>query len=242
MEQKMEDNSSNPNIEWKKPGFGSSEKLSLKVNTKEAVLYDAKKKNGLQKSNPLTPADLPAGLKKIRKKIKDVFDEDEEDENDSVFVPSQSLQEANSLFNALNEDEKRIFKQQQTLHQIKMQNDAGKLEALAMANKTAQEAGLKGLQKETVNRNMLNPTLDAQGMENIIKQDLAKGLKIKNGQFTEGRYIQVLRGINNIRKVSGIKAVEGLNLQQVAGCRRKESGKNSAGENRPQRPEATKGN
>lgn len=97
-----------------------------------------------------------------------------------------------------------------------MQNDAGKLEALAMANKTAQEAGLKGLQKETVNRNMLNPTLDAQGMENIIKQDLAKGLKIKNGQFTEGRYIQVLRGINNIRKVSGIKAVEGLNLQQVA--------------------------
>ncbi len=216
MEQKMEDNSSNPNIEWKKPGFGSSEKLSLKVNTKEAVLYDAKKKNGLQKSNPLTPADLPAGLKKIRKKIKDVFDEDEEDENDSVFVPSQSLQEANSLFNALNEDEKRIFKQQQTLHQIKMQNDAGKLEALAMANKTAQEAGLKGLQKETVNRNMLTPTLDAQGMENIIKQDLAKGLKIKNGQFTEGRYIQVLRGINNIRKVSGIKAVEGLNLQQVA--------------------------
>ena len=66
----MEDNSSNPNIEWKKPGFGSSEKLSLKVNTKEAVLYDAKKKNGLQKSNPLTPADLPPGLKKIRKKIK----------------------------------------------------------------------------------------------------------------------------------------------------------------------------
>ena len=63
---------------------------------------------------------------------------------------------------------------------------------------------------------MLNPTLDAQGMENIIKQDLAKGLKIKNSQFTEGRYIQVLRGINNIRKVSGIKAVEGLNLQQVA--------------------------
>ena len=141
----MEDNSSNPNIEWKKPGFGSSEKLSLKVNTKEAVLYDAKKKNGLQKSNPLTPADLPAGLKKIRKKIKDVFDEDEEDENDSVFVPSQSLQEANSLFNALNEDEKRIFKQQQTLHQIKMQNDAGKLEALAMANKTAQEAGKMGI-------------------------------------------------------------------------------------------------
>ena len=79
-----------------------------------------------------------------------------------------------------------------------------------MANKTAQEAGLKGLQKETVNRNMLNPTLDAQGMENIIKQDLAKGVKIKNGQFTEGRYIQVLRGINNIRKVSGIKAVEGF--------------------------------
>ena len=67
MEQKMEDNSSNPNIEWKKPGFGSSEKLSLKVNTKEAVLYDAKKKNGIHKCNPLTPGELHAGFKKIRK-------------------------------------------------------------------------------------------------------------------------------------------------------------------------------
>lgn len=44
-----------------------------------------------------------------------------------------------------------------------------------MANKTAQEAGLKGLQKETVNRNMLNPTLDAQGMETSLSRIWPKG-------------------------------------------------------------------
>lgn len=212
----MEDNSSNPNIEWKKPGFGTSEKLSLKVNTKEAVIYDAKKKNGIQKNSPITPADLPAGLKKLRTKIKDVFDEDEEDENESVIVPIQGLQESNSLLNALNEDEKKILKQHQTLHNIKLQQDAGKLEALAMANKLAQEAGLKGLQKQTINQSMLNPAPDNNVMENIVKNDLAKSLKIKGDQVSDGRYIQVLRGINNIRKVGGIKAMEGLNLQQVA--------------------------
>lgn len=212
----MEDNSSNPNIEWKKPGFGTSEKLSLKVNTKEAVVYDAKKKNGIQKTSPLTPADLPAGLKKLRTKIKDVFDEDDEDETESAVIPAQGLQEANSLLNALNEDEKKILKQHQTLHQIKMQQDAGKLEALALANKMAQEAGLKGLQKQTINQNMLSPTADTTVLENIVKKDLAKGLKIKDSHLQEGQFIQVLRGISNIRKAGGLKAMEGLNLQQVA--------------------------
>ena len=69
----MDDNFSNPNIEWKKSGFGSSEKLSLKINPREAAAYNAKKKNAIQQASPLTASDLPAGLKKIRNKIKRRF-------------------------------------------------------------------------------------------------------------------------------------------------------------------------
>ena len=212
----MDDNFSNPNIEWKKSGFGSSEKLSLKINPREAAAYNAKKKNAIQQASPLTASDLPAGLKKIRNKIKDVFDDDEDDEENVSVVIAPALMENNSLLNALDEDEKKILRQQETFQQIKMQQDAGKLGMLAEAHKLAQEAGLKGLRQDTINNNMLNPAVDRKFMENIVKKDLAKSLKIKDVRLEDGKYIQVLRGISNIRKMGGVKAVEGLNLQQVA--------------------------
>ncbi len=93
----MDDNFSNPNIEWKKSGFGSSEKLSLKINPREAAAYNAKKKNAIQQASPLTASDLPAGLKKIRNKIKDVFDDDEDDEENVSVVIAPALMENNSL-------------------------------------------------------------------------------------------------------------------------------------------------
>ena len=212
----MDDNFSNPNIEWKKSGFGSSEKLSLKINPREAAAYNAKKKNAIQQASPLTASDLPAGLKKIRNKIKDVFDDDEDDEENVSVVIAPALMENNSLLNALDEDEKKILRQQETFQQIKMQQDAGKLGMLAEAHKLAQEAGLKGLRQDTINNNMLNPAVDRKFMENIVKKDLAKSLKIKDVRLEDGKYIQVLRGISNIRKMGGVKAVEGLNLQQDA--------------------------
>ena len=217
MEQKMDDNFSNPNIEWKKTGFGTTEKLSLKVNPREAAVYNAKKKNAIQQSSPLTPADLPSGLKKLRSKIKDVFDEDDDEDENTVTVSAfPSLTETNSLLNALDEDEKKIFRQQETLQQIKLQQETGKLGFLAEAHKMAQEAGLKGLRQETINTNMLSSGVDKAFLENIVKHDLAQSLKIKDSHLSEGKYIQVLRGISNIRKVGGLKAMEGLNLQQVA--------------------------
>lgn len=65
----MGNNSSNPNIEWKKSGFDEQEKLTLKTNVAKAAEYEAKKDN-ITGSKPLRPTDLPVGLKKIRKKSK----------------------------------------------------------------------------------------------------------------------------------------------------------------------------
>jgi len=217
MEQKMSDNFSNPNIEWKKTGFGTTEKLSLKINAREADVYNAKKKNAIQNTSPLTPADLPAGLKKLRRKIKDVFDEEEDDDENSVIVSAvPSLQDNYSLLNALNEDEKKILEQQDNIHQIKMQQDAAKLDLLEKANELVQETGLKGLQPQTVNDGMLRPSVDDKFLKTLVKSDLSKALRLKDSGIPDGHYIQVLRGIKNIRKAGGLKAMEGLNLQQVA--------------------------
>lgn len=214
----MSENSSNPNIEWKKTGFGTSEKLSLKINAKEAIKYNAKKKNVIQTTNPLTPTDLPAGLKKIRKKIKEVFDEDEdEDETEIIISPQlQPLSESNSLYNALNEEEKKILRQNETLQNIKMQQEAGKLQALSLAAKTLQESGVEGLSPRTVEQVMQNPSSMNSALENLVKQDLVKGLKLKNENLSDGKYIQILRGIKNLKQAGGVKAMEGLKLREVA--------------------------
>ena len=182
----MTDNSSNPNIEWKKSGFGTTEKLSLKINAREAIKYNAKNKNVIQTNNPLTPADLPAGLKKIRKKIKDVFDEDEDEDEIIIATPVQSLQESNSLYNALNDEEKKILKQQETLQNIKMQQDAGKLEALSLAAHALQEQGVEGLSQQTVARVMQDAAPMNKSLENLVKKDLVKGLKLKDENLYQG--------------------------------------------------------
>ena len=41
----MNEESSNPNIEWKKPGFDFNEKITLKTNVRKAVEYEAQNKN-----------------------------------------------------------------------------------------------------------------------------------------------------------------------------------------------------
>lgn len=67
----MNEESSNPNIEWKKPGFDFNEKITLKTNVRKAVEYEAQNKNsGVNKSYTPSPAELPKGLKKSAKRSK----------------------------------------------------------------------------------------------------------------------------------------------------------------------------
>lgn len=71
----MEDETSDTNLEWKKKGFESKETLTLKTNVKKALQYEATAKKPVQNGFSPLPSELPKGLKKIRKKIKDVYDD-----------------------------------------------------------------------------------------------------------------------------------------------------------------------
>lgn len=206
----------NPNLEWKKSGFDAKEKLTLKVNLKEALKYEAKKKTNVQKNTVPTPADLPLGLKKIRKKIKDVFDEDEdENEDDFAIVSPLSLDENNSLLKALNDDERKILKQQEVNNTIKMQQNAGKMEALSIADRFAKDAGLKKLSKESIANGMQEIGLGENAIKNIVKDDIAKKMNIKGRNLSDAKTIQLLRGIKRIRAVGGADAVKGLKISEV---------------------------
>ena len=215
----MEEDASSLNIEWKKnKGFGATEKLTRKTDVKKALKYEATEKKAVAFDSAPRPSDLPKGLKKIRKKIKEVYDEDE-DEDFYDGIPNDLN---NSLLNALYEDEKKQLQQQNnTLKQQKMQQTAGRLEAVAIADKLARESGLKGLNKKVAGQNANDATQISGSLEKVLSEELA--LKTKKGvrKLSKAETITMLRGINRIRKMalasdeSQLKALEKMKVDEL---------------------------
>ncbi len=212
----MDKQSSDPNMEWKKSGFDKNEKVSLKINIKEANLYEAKSKRNVQTSYSPRPTDLPKGLKKIRNKIRDVYDEDE-DEEEYITAPLNNnfVEENNSLLGALRDDEKKFLKQQQDLETIKSQQMVEKTAALVVADRAAKEVGLKGLKKETVAQSELSVEIGQDTLNNALKEDLGKQMKVSWKHLSEKEMIQFLRGIKRIKEIGGDDAVVGMKIDEV---------------------------
>ena len=215
----MEEDASSLNIEWKKnKGFGATEKLTRKTDVKKSLKYEATEKKAVAFDNAPRPSDLPKGLKKIRKKIKEVYDEDEDED----FYDGIPHDLNNSLLNALYEDEKKQLQQQNnTLKQQKMQQTAGRLEAVAIADKLARESGLKGLNKKVAGQNANDATQISGSLEKVLSEELA--LKTKKGvrKLSKAETITMLRGINRIRKMalasdeSQLKALEKMKVDEL---------------------------
>lgn len=194
----MEDEASNPNVEWKKTGFESKDKITLKTNVKKALEYEAKDKRNPQNSFAISPSELPKGLNKMRKKIKDIYDEDDEDENDFIIAPL----EQSSLLNALHDNEKTQLKTQETIKNMQMQQNAGKMEALMTANRMTQQLGLKGLSKDTVNKNFQDVAMSSNTYERALKDDITKKMKLKGRNLSEKEMVNLLRGIKRVQEMS----------------------------------------
>lgn len=215
-EKKMDNKASDPNMEWKKSGFDKNEKVTLKINVKEANLYEAKNKRNVQTAYSPMPTDLPKGLKKIRSKIRDVFDEDEdEDENITAPLSPNMIEEENSLLGALRDDEKKFLKQQQDLTTIKSQQMVEKTAALAVADRAVKEIGLKGLKKETIVQNELSVEVGKDTLNDALKKDLGGKMKLQWKQLSEKEMIQFLRGIKRIKSIGGDDAVVGMKIDEV---------------------------
>ena len=212
----MDNKASDPNMEWKKSGFDKNEKVTLKINVKEANLYEAKNKRNVQTSYSPRVADLPKGLKKIRSKIRDVYDEEEDDE-ENVIIPLQNdfAEENGSLLEALRDDEKKFLKQQQEINIVKSQQMVEKTAALAVADRAVKEAGMKGLKKETVAQNELSVEIGKDTVNDALKKDLGGKMKMKWKHLSEKEMIQFLRGIKRIKEIGGEDAVIGMKIDEV---------------------------
>lgn len=214
----MEDESSSLNIEWKKnKGFGATEKLTRKTDVKKALEFEATEKKAVSPNLAPRPSELPKGLKKIRKKIRDVYDEDEDEDFYDGIPPDMN----SSLLNALYEDEKRLLQQKETLQNQKMQQNAGRLEAVAIADKLTREAGLKGLDKKVAGRNLADVTQIDGSLEKVLSEELAVKTKTSIRRLSKAETITMLRGIERIRKMASaadepqLKALEKMKVDDL---------------------------
>lgn len=215
----MEEETSNPNIQWdkNKKGFASSEKITRKTNIKKALEFEAKEKKALNLTSSPKPSDLPKGLKKIRKKIKEVYDDDEDEEYyDALPVDINS-----SLLNALHEEEKKQLQQKNVIHNQKMQQSAGKMEAIMVADQMVKSVGMRGVDKKLINKTTQDATLLHNPLERVLSEDVTKRVKSGNKLLSEKETVTVLRGIERIKNIaqaaneSQTKALEKLKLDEV---------------------------
>ena len=219
MEFEMDDESSSLNIEWKKnKGFGATEKLTRKIDTQKALSFEATEKKALSTTSSIKPTELPKGLKKIRKKIKEVYDEDEDED----FYDGVPHDLNNSLMNALYEDEKKQLRQKEILNNQKMQQTVGRLEAVLVADKLAQESGFKGLDKNVASKNLSDVTLIDSSLEKILSEEVSAKTKTRRvRKLSKAETITMLRGITRIRRMAlaadepQLKSLEKMKVEDI---------------------------
>lgn len=204
---------------WKKNGFDIREHLTLKNNALEAEIFQQKNNKGRPKRRMQPSQNLPLGLQMLKKKVREVYDE-EEDEEDYMYtaLPMFNMIEEEDdgrLRQGLTENEKRILKQKETIDTVKALQTAGKMEALHEAHNLAREAGFKGLSEKTVAESMQEATFKPEQMqEKVIQKDVSKKLGIK-GKLNDGQIIQAARGIKKAQNLGGQKATQNLDMKDI---------------------------
>ena len=218
-EEEKEEQEEKADFSWKKNGFDIREHLTLKNDALEAEAFQQKQSKKRPKKRMKSAQNLPLGLQMLKKKVREVYDEDEEEEDYmyTALPMFHMMQEEDDgrLVQGLTENEKRVLKQKETIETVKALQTAGKMEALHQAHNLAREAGLKGLYEKTVAESMQEATFRPEQMqEKVIQKDVSNKLGIK-GKIRDGQIIQVARGIKKIESLGGQKAAKNLDMKDI---------------------------
>ena len=216
----VEEDSESSNIEWgQKKGVDDQARASRRLDVKKIQQLENKSRTSFKTKNPPIKK-LSPSLKKIRNKIKDIYDEDEEDEDEIIFtlMPENV---GSSLLGALKEEEKQKLVFQQTLENQKMQETAGKREAISRADKVSKQLGLKGLKKKISLDNLQDATLSSETFDNALKQNISAKTKLKTKNLTKEEATHLANGLRKMQQAAqasaGLKdsAVESMNAEDL---------------------------
>ncbi len=208
--------------DWKKnKGFVPEERLTMRIDAQKADMYAAKKKDNIQSVTPVQK--VQPGLNKVNKKIRDIYDEEEDEDEWGVVIHKNSEEYDQSLMKTIDEDERKIYVQQQEIKNIEMLQTAGKMEAIAVVGKLASETGKNNLDKKDVAKEMMNATFNPEkAQQTILQKDIFKEKNIEGKTDIKNirDVIQTARGIQKIEDITQQKSFEKMDIKDI-----KEAGK-----------------
>lgn len=177
------ENKEDSNMDWKKSGIDKHERLTLKINVKEANLYNADEKRDTKpRAKVRTPTEVPKGFKKISRKIRNAFD-DEEDDDEYILVPVFMDKEMSSLEKALTPDERKQLQQMENpaAEDIHLRQSVERDMQLQRAEEVIKKAGLDVDRKITEQQRNKTQTVEAKDLakENIKKSKEKNVLNLK---------------------------------------------------------------
>lgn len=209
--------SENPNIEWKKKKTEPNQRNSRRID--ENKLQKSQEKSAPRELKKISPPPLP---NKIRKNIKDAFDDEEDDENnDFQFIPNLSNPQNNSLYNALDDDEKKKLRaREKTCENIKLQNDAVKLKALHDTEVLAQQSGNLRLSRKTKVQTMNGVSANPKDIiQRAAQSDIIKKIHLKRRRGSPVKLEEIRKfcvGVKRLQTAAQDKRIiESMTVSQV---------------------------
>jgi hypothetical protein len=196
----MDDDNNSENIEWEQDkGFSQKSRISRRIDTKQAEIADKKKPNNFSDSRIGTP--LPPNLKRLQRKIKDVYDDDEDEEDGGIVFNLSPENDASSLLDALHDDEKNKLHAKTVIDNQKNQQAAGKMSATLMADKMSKKLGLKGLKKRSIQNNSLDASLNSLTFDKVLRNDIAAKTNLKTKNLSTKETVSLVKGLDKLKQV-----------------------------------------
>lgn len=196
------------NMDWKKSGIDKHERLTLKVNVKEANMYNANKKRDTKpKIKARTPLDIPQGFKKVRKKIRDSYDDEDEDDAEYILVPVFMDKEVSSLELALTPQEKKQLEQmeKQQPEDINARQSVERDIQLQRAEKVLKNAGMEADRKITEQKRTRVEDVKAK---DLAEDNLKKRKKQKEKSITKTKEEKPIKPAKELPKIKDAETKE----------------------------------
>lgn len=180
-------------INWEKKSISDASRISKRLEGRAELEDEASTDNTANLRKPASPS--PKALNRLRKKIKEVYDEEDDEEENSFF--NINLLDSEELYN---EEQIRTRQEKETIKITQEQHMAGKLSAVMSANMAAKAAGQANSPTKEDAR-LLNSSeyTPAEIRRQILKQKVVKPLNLE-GDISDENLEKSIQGLKNIQK------------------------------------------
>ncbi len=190
------------NIDWgQTKGFSKNTRISRRLDLKKAMAADVASKNDFKKT-PKNIKKIAPNLKKIQSKIRDIYDDEDEDEDGKTTVVFDFNFDdmSSSLYTALSDEERTRINATKDVENQKMQQTAGKVAGIMAANKASKELGIKEMSKKLVANKTQDVTFDGKTFEQSLLENISERTKLKTDNLTHKESSDMIRGLVKLKQ------------------------------------------